>query len=66
LPLESSFDTPGCDGKTTAASKGSLPCFCRLLAPPLPDEVATSRTAIEGMATNRQPSKKDRLAVSIH
>jgi hypothetical protein len=25
LPLESSFDTPRCDGKTTTASKGSLP-----------------------------------------
>jgi hypothetical protein len=25
LPLESSFDTPRCDGKTTMASKGSLP-----------------------------------------
>jgi hypothetical protein len=41
LPLESSFDTSRCDGKTTTASKGSLPCFCRLRAPPLPDEVAT-------------------------
>jgi hypothetical protein len=25
LPLESSFDTPRCGGKTTTASKGSLP-----------------------------------------
>jgi hypothetical protein len=25
LPLESSFDTHRCDGKTTTASKGSLP-----------------------------------------
>jgi hypothetical protein len=25
LPLKSSFDTPRCDGKTTTASKGSLP-----------------------------------------
>jgi hypothetical protein len=25
LPLESSFATPRCDGKTTMASKGSLP-----------------------------------------
>jgi hypothetical protein len=25
LPLESSFDTQRCDGKTTTASKGSLP-----------------------------------------
>jgi hypothetical protein len=25
LPLESSFDTPRCDEKTTTASKGSLP-----------------------------------------
>jgi hypothetical protein len=41
LPLESSFDTPRCDGKTTMSSKGSLPRYCRLRAAPLPDEVAT-------------------------
>jgi hypothetical protein len=32
LPLESSFDTHRCDGKTTMASKGSLPRYCRLRA----------------------------------
>jgi hypothetical protein len=41
LKLESSFDTSPRDGKTTASSKASLPRYCRLRAPPLPDEVAT-------------------------
>jgi hypothetical protein len=53
LPLESSFDTPRCDGKTTMASKGSLPRYCRLRAPPLPDEVATP---------NRDRDHSDQLA----
>jgi hypothetical protein len=42
LLLESSFDTPHCCGKTTTASKASLPRYCRLRAAPAPDEVATS------------------------
>jgi hypothetical protein len=42
LRLESSFDTSLRCGKTTAASKASLPRFCRLRAATPPDEVATS------------------------
>jgi hypothetical protein len=42
LPLESSFDTPLRGGKTTTASKASLPRYCRLRAPSPPDQVATS------------------------
>jgi hypothetical protein len=54
LLLESSFDTPRRGGKTTAASKASLPRYCRLRAAPLPDEVATS--------LNRDGSDSDQSA----
>jgi hypothetical protein len=66
LRLESSFDTPRCDGKTATASKGSLPRYCRLHAPRLPDEVAIPPIRDRGIATNRQPSKKHAFAVSIN
>jgi hypothetical protein len=66
LPLESSFDTPRCDGKTTTDQKVRCPAFAACAPQPCRTRLRPLRTVTEITATNRQPSKKDAFAVSIH
>jgi hypothetical protein len=66
LPLESSFDTSRCDEKPQRHQKDRCPAFAACAPHRCRTRLRPLRTVTEITATNRQPSKKDAFAVSIH